>query len=120
MINNIKFKRYNVILILLDAVRFDHVGCYGYKRKTTPNIDRLAENGVIFENAFSHSSHTLESVPSLLTSTYPSTHNVKTITSAIPDDILTLPEIFKSYGYKTAIFSTNPYISVVYGYGKGI
>jgi|Deesub1362B_J571_1020462.scaffolds.fasta_scaffold00064_4 arylsulfatase A-like enzyme len=120
VINNIKFKRYNVILILLDAVRFDHVGCYGYKRKTTPNIDRLAENGVIFENAFSHSSHTLESVPSLLTSTYPSTHNVKTITSAIPDDILTLPEIFKSYGYKTAIFSTNPYISVVYGYGKGI
>lgn len=75
----------NVIMISLDAVRSDHLSCYGYKRKTSPNIDRMAAEGVLFENAFANSSHTRESVPSLFSSTYPSTHNVIYYNYTIPD-----------------------------------
>ena len=49
----------NVILIILDTVRADHLGSYGYPHDTSPTIDRLAEEGVVFINAFSQSSHTL-------------------------------------------------------------
>jgi len=116
---DIKSDKLNVIVILLDAVRSDHLGCYGYERETTPNIDRLAAKGVIFENAYATASHTLESVPSIFTSTYPSTHNVGTFSSGFPKKILLLPEIFKSRGYKTALFG-NTVISEKFGYHRGI
>jgi len=110
----------NVIVILLDAVRSDHLGCYGYDRNTSPNIDRLAEEGVLFKKAFAQSSHTQESVPSLWTSVYPSSHRVKAIDSAIPQNIFTLPWVFKLLEYKTSVFTTIPYVSSTYGYNKGV
>lgn len=110
----------NVMIISLDAVRFDHLSCYEYERKTTPNIDRLASKGALFLNAFSQSSHTKESVPSLLTSTYPSTHNVKSLSSALPKNLLTLPSVFQSFGFKTALFSANSVVSPAYGYQRGV
>ncbi|MBN1271405.1 MAG: sulfatase-like hydrolase/transferase [Candidatus Aminicenantes bacterium] len=113
-------KPYNVILIVLDALRYDHVGCNGYERETTPNIDRLAERGTVFEKAFANSSHTIESVASYMSSVYPSTHNVQTLTTALPDDLVILPEIFSSFGYKTSVFSVNPYVTPVFGYGRGV
>lgn len=113
-------KKYNVVFILLDALRSDHLGCYGYQKETTPNIDKLAEEGVIFDQAYSQSSHTLESVPSYMTSSYPSTHNVRTHTSALPKKLKTLPEVFHSHGYATSIISANPYVSPVYGYYRGV
>ena len=112
--------RINVLFILLDAVRADHLSCYGYERETTPHIDRLAAGGILFEKAFSQSSHTLESVASYMTSTYPSTHTVRTQTSALPRRIRTLPDLFHADGYATAVFSANPYVSAVYGYGRGV
>lgn len=112
--------KYNIILIVLDAVRYDHLSCYGYKSETTPNIDSLAEEGALFENAYAPSSHTIESVPSLFTSCYPSTHNVKIVTSSIPQNLLMLPEIFKAYGYKTSLFSVNPFVSLSHGYNRGV
>ena len=110
----------NVIIILLDAVRPDHLGCYGYKRQTSPNIDGLSADGVVFENAFAQSSRTNESVPSLFSSTYPSTHKVKTLTSALPKNLLILPHIFKSNGYKTSVFSANGLVSPTFGYKRGV
>ncbi|MBD3413431.1 MAG: sulfatase-like hydrolase/transferase [Candidatus Aminicenantes bacterium] len=111
---------FNVVMISLDAVRADHLSCYGYSRKTTPHIDQLASKGILFSNAFSHASHTKESVPSLLTSTYPSTHNVKTLTSALPKNLITLPSVFKAFGYQTALFSANGVVSPAYGYTRGV
>jgi arylsulfatase A-like enzyme len=96
------------------------VSCYGYERKTTPNLDRLASEGVLFEKAFAHSSHTLESIPSLLASCFPSTHKMNAITNALPRNLFTLPEIFKAFGYKTAFFSSNPYVSPPFGYNRGV
>ncbi len=112
--------KYNVIFILLDAVRFDHLGCYGYDRKTSPNIDLIASKGALFENAYAQSSHTQESVPSFFTSQYPSSHNVQTITTALPRELVLLPEIFRASGYKTSIFSVNDYVSMTYGYTRGV
>jgi len=110
----------NVIILILDSVRADHLGCYGYDLNTSPNIDALARQGVIFENAFAHASRTQESVPSLLTSTYPSTHNMKSLTNVMPKEMITLPQVFQANGYKTSVFSMISYVSPLFGFDKGV
>lgn len=64
----------NVIVLLIDALRKDHVGVYGYSRNTTPNIDRFSQDAVIFQHAISQCSWTSPSIASLFSSLYPSTH----------------------------------------------
>ncbi len=64
------------LLITVDSMRADHLGAYGYPRSTTPRIDRLAREGIVFEKAFSQAPLTKPSVASLLTSTYSSVHRV--------------------------------------------
>ena len=60
----------NIVILVLDATRADHLGCYGYPRETTPNIDRLAKSSVLFESHFSQSAETKSSTSCLLTSQY--------------------------------------------------
>lgn len=115
-----KLSSFNILMIALDATRPDHLGCYGYHRDTSPHIDRVASKGILFTKAFAHASRTYMSVPSLLTSTYPSTHGVIDGLSVLPKDCLTLPAFLHSVGYSTALFSTNPHVSTVYGYGSGV
>ncbi len=98
-------KRFNVILILIDALRPDHLGCYGYKRDTSPNIDSLAKEGVIFTQAISQASYTPPSLSSMLTSTYPNTHRVYTFGVPLDKKIKTLPEILKTKGYYLGLIS---------------
>jgi len=107
----------NVILITLDALRQDHLGCYGYKRNTSPTIDELAKEGVIFTEAISQCSHTAASVTSLITSTYPNIHNVKDWGYQLNPDIhlYTLPEILRLHGYKTALISDQLALSLIKG-----
>ena len=64
----------NVLMIAVDTLRRDHVGCYGYERNTSPNIDKLAARGVLFEDAVSQSPWTLPSFATTLTSLYPTQH----------------------------------------------
>jgi len=109
----------NVILIIWDAVRADHLSCYGYSKRTTLHLDALASQGILFERAFAPSSHTLESLPSLLSSTWPTSHQVNSITDCLPSKLVLLPQIFKALGYQTVAFSFNPYVSSPYGYKKG-
>ena len=61
----------NVILIIIDALRPDNLGCYGYEKNTSPNIDRLAEQGILFKNAFSSAPFSGASIASLMTSLAP-------------------------------------------------
>ncbi len=98
-------KRFNVILILIDALRPDHLGCYGYKRNTSPNIDNLAKEGAIFTQAISQGSYTPPSLFSILTSAYPSTHKVDTFGVSSNKKIKTLPEILKTKGYYLGLIS---------------
>jgi len=67
----LQVKRPNIILIVIDTLRAGHLGCYGYQRNTTPIIDRLAQEGVLFKNAISAAPWTMASIASILTSQYP-------------------------------------------------
>ena len=62
---------FNIVLITIDTLRADHLGCYGYHRNTSPNIDKVAERGIIFKNAIAPSSWTAPSMASIMTSLYP-------------------------------------------------
>jgi len=105
----------NIILITIDGLRADHLGCYGYDRNISPNIDRFAQEGVLFENNFSQSPYSLSSHTSMLTSLYPLTHKViqgqKKYSSAFDED-LTLSEVLDKRGFLTLNFSQGGYFTV--------
>ena len=89
----------NILLFTIDACRPDHFGCYGYNRNTTPNIDKLAREGVLFTQAFSQSAWTTPGMISIFTSLYPPAHGVDAKDRTLKDDILTLPKVLKKNGY---------------------
>lgn len=95
----------NILLFTIDACRPDHFGCYGYTRNTTPNIDKLAREGVLFTHAFSQSAWTTPGMLSIFTSLYPPTHNVDARDKTLRDGVLTLPEVLKRYGYTVPVLS---------------
>jgi arylsulfatase A-like enzyme len=97
----------NIVLITIDTLRADRLGCYGYSKNTSPNIDRLAQQGVRFENFFAQRGLTWPSLTSILTSLYPLTHGVESNEVPLEASFLTLPEILKDAGYETAAFLTN-------------
>ncbi|MGH9355127.1 MAG: sulfatase [Terriglobia bacterium] len=105
-------QRPNIVLIILDTVRADHLSCYGYARPTTPNIDRLAARGVRFKNAVAASSWTLPSVASIFTGLLPHQHGADW-GDAIASGPWTLAKILEAKGYETAGFNANPF----YGLG---
>jgi len=93
-----------VILVTLDTVRADHLSCYGYPLTTTPFLDRLAAEGVRFDNAFSSSSQTGPAHASLLTSLHPAQHGVEA-NSMLPDPAVPLmAEMFRDLGFETGGF----------------
>lgn len=97
----------NLIIISMTNLRADHIGAYGYEKNTTPNIDKLAEKSIIFENAFSHSSWTLPAGMSLFTSLYPYVHGVMNRYSneSLDIGIKSLVDVLKENGYYTASFT---------------
>jgi len=95
-------KNYNVLLVTIDALRSDHMGCYGYEKETSPNIDKLAKEGVIFTQAISQGAETIPSFPSLMTSLYPHQHGDLCMLSTPVTSYPTLAEILKENGYYTA------------------
>ncbi len=99
----------NIILIVVDCLRPDHLGCYGYKRDTSPAIDELAKNGIIFTNAYSNAPWTKPSVASMFTSVYPNEHGAKTMNDILPDALLTIAEFLKNSGYYTCYFNGGNY-----------
>jgi arylsulfatase A-like enzyme len=108
-----------IILYILDSLRNDHLSCYGYHRKTSPNIDGLAEEGVLFENAFAPSTWTRPSAASILTGCYPLTHGVETMSSYLASQIPKLPAVLKENGYACAAFSTIAQFSKEFGFSDG-
>src|SRR6185369_12606744 len=99
----------NVIMISLDILRPDHLGAYGYQRNTSPNIDRLAKQSVLFENAIAHSYLTPVAHMSVFTGQYPRQHGMVSF-EVTKDQVAkrTLPEILKIYGYETAAVISSP------------
>jgi arylsulfatase A-like enzyme len=109
----------NVIIFLVDCLRADHLGCYGYSKETSPFIDSLAESGVMFENCIAPSSWTIPSVVSLFTGVYPQQHGMNSFGPLLPDGLATLQESMQHQGMTTAAFITNDYLKPRLGYGKG-
>ena len=106
---------YNVVLMVIDCLRADHVSSYGYPRQTTPNIDALSRKGLIFENAYTQSTFTLASASTLLTGLYPETHNVLKFHDRLPDGFPTLPRVLRQYGYDTSCFPGMGFFSPPWG-----
>ena len=98
-------RKKNVILILVDALRPDHLGCYGYQRNTSPNIDNLAKEGVLFTQTIAQGITTNRSVPSIFTSTYLHTHWINDFGDQLNPSILTLAQVLKDFGYSTGLIS---------------
>jgi len=93
-----------IILITVDTLRADHLGCYGYPRQTSPFIDKLARDGILFRRAFAHMATTVPSHASIFTSLYPIQHNVPNNRHRLDDSFLTMAEVFSTMGYQTAGF----------------
>ncbi len=99
----------NIVICVIDAARADHVGCYGYPRATTPNIDRIADRGVVFDQHFCQYPKTIPSAASLFTGQYPDTH-LAYDGRLLRGDGFTLAGVLRSAGYHTALFSTPRFV----------
>jgi arylsulfatase A-like enzyme len=108
-----------VVLIVVDTLRADHLGCYGYERNTTPNIDRLASQAIRFENAISTASWTLPAVASLLTSQYPSPLGIRDRAVRLDERFPLLSELLQEHGYATRGFVSHAMVSAELGFGRG-
>lgn len=91
----------NVLIVTFDTTRRDRIGCYGFEGIKTPNIDRLAREGVLFENVRSQAPQTMPNHTSIFTGLYTITHDVRSNGQTLNDEALTLAEILKSAGYQT-------------------
>jgi arylsulfatase A-like enzyme len=114
-------KRFNVVLISIDALRQDHLGCYSYRRNTSPNIDGFTAKNIVFKNAFSASSWTVPSHMSLFTGRYPSKHSQIFYPSpgAGKKEFKMLTEILKENGYFNVGFHGGGYMSPLFGFNRG-
>jgi arylsulfatase A-like enzyme/Tfp pilus assembly protein PilF len=115
-----KNKSFNVLLITLDTTRADHLGCYGSNKVRTPNLDSLAAKGILYEKCISPTPLTLPAHTSIFTGMYPLFHGVRDNAAfVVPEDFITLPEVFKSNGYKTGAFVSSFVLDSKWGLNQG-
>ncbi len=108
-----ELKRPNIVFFLIDTLKADHLGCYGYERDTSPTMDLLASEGVRFENTISAAPWTDPSILALFTGLYPSDvwnpgPHKKMIRKIVPEELTTLAEALASAGYYTIAASDHP------------
>ncbi len=112
--------RPNLVIITIDTLRPDHLGCYGYKPIQTPNIDRLASEGVRFKTVVSQVPLTLPSHCSLMTGTYPAFHGVRdNVGFKLSNSKITLAKILKTQGYQTGAFVGAYVLNSKFGLNQG-
>lgn len=118
---DIKPDECNIVLITIDSLRTDHMSCYGYHRKTTPNIDEFSKKSIVFTNAFANGHNTSTSFPAILSSTYPlmyqdcTSHYFKPLSR----ERVMIAEILKQNKFLTAAFHSTPLLAQYYGYHRG-
>ncbi len=109
----------NFLIVLLDAAGASHFGCYGYGKDVTPDIDRLASEGVLFRNAYAEAVYTQASVGSLLTSQYPDRHGSVLKGFGLGTSTRTVTQSLQEAGWETALITASPNASSLYGYDRG-
>lgn len=110
---------YNIVLIVVDGLRADHMGTYGYKRDTTPRLDKRARQAVIFDRAIAQGSWTLPSFATLFTSKYPESHHAITAHQVLSSSHTLVTEILHSAGLRTAGFVGGHFLDPVFGFSRG-
>ena len=116
----------DVVFLMIDALRRDHVGTYGYERDTTPQMDSLAREGLLFEDAVAQASWTFPSLASLFTSRYAAEiaelRGDREPSRGLPDASVTLAEALSDAGYRTVAVSSSPYttepFTLLVGFGR--
>lgn len=109
----------NLLLITLDTTRADHLGCYGFEQAATPNLDRLAREGIRFARVYAPAPLTLPSHSSIMTGLYPATHGVRNNGHDLAPKWRTLAEILKGRGFATAAFVSSFSVDSRFGIGRG-
>jgi arylsulfatase A-like enzyme len=116
----------NVVIVVVDALRADHLGCYGYDHDTTPEIDRIAERGIVFSNAYSNATFTFPSTASLFTATLPVVHRIthdpkhQELIRRLSDEYVLLTEVFHDAGYRTGLLTFPGWVSPTANYMQGV
>lgn len=111
----------NILFFTLDTTRADHLGCYGYEKVETPNIDRLAKNGILFRNTICQSPLTLPSHSSIFTGTYPFYHGVRDNGGFyLEPDKVTFAKVLKEQGWTTSAFIGAFVLDSRWGLDQGI
>ena len=109
----------NIFLLTIESLRPDHLSFYTGPRPTSPNLDSLAKESVVFEDAHSVTSWTLASHASIFSGLYPSAHGAVGARSRLDDGVMTLAEILSKAGYETAGFATGPYLGRRHNLNQG-
>jgi len=103
----------DILFLVLDTQRADRLGCYGHNRRITPNLDRFAKQGVIFEQAIAPAQWTVPSHASMFTGLYPTVHQLTQSSQSLNPALPHLVEIFSKAGYETVGFCNNPLVGVL-------
>ncbi len=109
----------DVLLVSIDSLRADHLGCYGYLRDTSPRLDRLADEGVRFDTVVSTTSWTLPAHAALFTGLFDPAHGTTDIDRRLADGYDTLAERFRAAGWTTAGFYAGPLLHPTFGLNQG-
>jgi len=109
----------NLVIVLIDTLRPDHLGCYGYIRDTSPNLDQLAAESVVFDAGYSVSPWTRSSVVSLFTSLHPATHSCQDEEDVVADELVMLAEVLRDKGLRTGGVSSNISVSADFNMTQG-
>ena len=109
----------DILVYVVDTLRADHLGCYGYKRNTSPHIDAFAKEHALYRNAYSTASWTRASGASIVTGLLPRNHHTMTRQEKLPDELVTLAEILRQAGYYTVYVNTNGNVSDAFGFTQG-
>jgi len=111
--------RPNIIYLMIDTLRADHLSCYGYPDLISPRIDALAAEGIRFEHNCAQASWTKSCVACQLTSLYPSSHRAQYKVDRLPDAVTTLPEVLARHGYATAGYAANVNVAPLFNFQQG-
>jgi arylsulfatase A-like enzyme len=111
-------RRPNVVIISIDALRADHLSCYGYARPTSPRIDDFARSAVLYEHSVSQASSTHPSMASMLTSEYPSAFSGRPF-KYVPYSVATVAEAMRNAGYTTGAVVSNVWLKSNLGFDQG-
>ena len=111
--------RPNILIYLIDTLRRDHLGVYGFERPVSPQIDAFAEGATVYEDAVGQSTWTKPAVASMFTGAWPPVHGATGWKHKLPENLASLPEVLQGAGYRTGAVVANPNIVRDFGFARG-